>query len=163
MAYPQNDDDGAVQGDQLRSIVQRIERLEGEKAEINADISDVYKESKAHGYDTRIIKKVIAIRRRDANERAEEEAILELYMNAVGENRDEPAERREPKQRVGAASANKLPAGVEMTVTVAGTGTAFEDAITTAAKNIGAKVERTKPLVGSFTPPADETPPDSAF
>lgn len=76
--------DDPVAGDQLRSIVERIERLEGEKGELASDIRDVYAEAKGNGYDTKILRKVIAIRKRDANERAEEEAILDLYLQAVG-------------------------------------------------------------------------------
>ncbi len=73
-------------GDQLLSIVQRIERLEEEKKTINDDIKEVYSEAKANGYNTKILRKVIAIRKRDADERKEEEAILELYLEALGVN-----------------------------------------------------------------------------
>jgi uncharacterized protein (UPF0335 family) len=86
MAYPHNDDGGEpIQGDQLKSIVQRIERLEEEKKTISDDIKEVYAEAKGNGYDARILRKVVALRRRDLNERKEEEAILELYLQAVGE------------------------------------------------------------------------------
>ncbi|MBX9908473.1 MAG: DUF2312 domain-containing protein [Beijerinckiaceae bacterium] len=78
--------DEPVQGDQLKSIVQRIERLEEEKKTIADDIKEVYGEAKANGYDVKVLRKVIAIRKRDANERAEEEAILDLYLQAVGES-----------------------------------------------------------------------------
>ncbi|KPH81001.1 DUF2312 domain-containing protein [Bosea vaviloviae] len=78
--------DEPVQGDQLKSIVERIERLEEEKKTISDDIKEVYAEAKGNGYDVKIIRKVIAIRKRDANERAEEEAILDLYLQAVGES-----------------------------------------------------------------------------
>ena len=72
--------------DQLKAIVERIERLEEEKKTISDDIKEVYAEAKGNGYDVKIIRKVIAIRKRDANERAEEEAILDLYLQAVGES-----------------------------------------------------------------------------
>ena len=86
MAYPHNDGgDDPVQGDQLKSIVQRIERLEEEKKTIQDDIKEVYAEAKGNGYDARILRKVVALRRRDLDERKEEEAILELYLQAVGE------------------------------------------------------------------------------
>lgn len=87
MAYPQNHagGDDPIQGDQLKSIVQRIERLEEEKKTIQDDIKEVYAEAKGNGYDARILRKVVALRRRDLNERKEEEAILELYLQAVGE------------------------------------------------------------------------------
>ena len=78
--------DEPVQGDQLKSIVERIERLEEEKKTISDDIKEVYAEAKGNGYDVKILRKVIAIRKRDANERAEEEAILDLYLQAVGES-----------------------------------------------------------------------------
>jgi uncharacterized protein (UPF0335 family) len=78
--------DDPVQGDQLKSIVQRIERLEEEKKTISDDIKEVYGEAKANGYDVKVLRKVIAIRKRDANERREEEAILDLYLQAVGES-----------------------------------------------------------------------------
>lgn len=80
-----------IAGDQLKSIVERIERLESEKNDINSDISDVYKEAKGNGYDVKVLRKVVALRRRDIDERREEEAILDLYLQAVGENRDTPA------------------------------------------------------------------------
>jgi uncharacterized protein (UPF0335 family) len=78
--------DDPVAGDQLKSIVERIERLEEEKKTISDDIKEVYGEAKANGYDVKVLRKVIAIRKRDANERAEEEAILDLYLQAVGES-----------------------------------------------------------------------------
>ncbi|BCP54979.1 UPF0335 protein [Kaistia sp. 32K] len=69
---------------QLRSIVERIERLEEEKKAIADDIKDVYGEAKANGYDTKALRKIVALRKQDANEREEQEAILELYKNALG-------------------------------------------------------------------------------
>ncbi|CAN7333446.1 DUF2312 domain-containing protein [Bosea sp. LjRoot90] len=91
MAYPrnaENHDTGGdpVQGDQLKSIVQRIERLEEEKKTISDDIKEVYAEAKANGYDARILRKVVALRKRDLSERQEEAAILDLYLQAVGES-----------------------------------------------------------------------------
>jgi uncharacterized protein (UPF0335 family) len=74
-----------VQGDQLKSLVQRIERLEEEKRTIAADIKEVYGEAKGTGYDVKILRKVIALRRRDMNERMEEETLLDLYLQAVGQ------------------------------------------------------------------------------
>jgi uncharacterized protein (UPF0335 family) len=78
--------DDPVQGDQLKSLVQRIERLEEEKKTIGDDIKEVYAEAKSNGYDTRILRKVIVLRRRPLNERQEEEAILDLYLQTVGES-----------------------------------------------------------------------------
>ncbi len=74
-----------IQGDQLKSIVQRIERLEEEKKTLADDIKEVYAEAKANGYDVKVLRKVISIRKRDLRERREEEAVLDLYLQAVGE------------------------------------------------------------------------------
>jgi uncharacterized protein (UPF0335 family) len=77
--------DDPVAGDQLKSIVERIERLEEEKKTIADDIKEVYAEAKGNGYDVKVLRKVIALRKRDLEERKEEEAILDLYLQAVGE------------------------------------------------------------------------------
>ncbi|MBN9459017.1 MAG: DUF2312 domain-containing protein [Bosea sp.] len=77
--------DDPVQGDQLKSIVERIERLEEEKKTIADDIKEVYAEAKGIGYDVKVLRKVIAMRKRDLDERKEEEAIMDLYLQAVGE------------------------------------------------------------------------------
>ncbi|BCB22145.1 DUF2312 domain-containing protein [Bosea sp. ANAM02] len=77
--------DDPVQGDQLKSIVERIERLEEEKKTIADDIKEVYAEAKGSGYDVKVLRKVVALRKRDLDERKEEEAILDLYLQAVGE------------------------------------------------------------------------------
>jgi uncharacterized protein (UPF0335 family) len=69
---------------QIRSIVERIERLEEEKKTIAGDIKEVYAEAKANGFDTKILRKVISIRKKDRHEREEEEAVLDLYMQALG-------------------------------------------------------------------------------
>lgn len=69
---------------QLRSIVERIERLEEEKKTIADDIRDIYAESKGNGYDVKALRTIIRLRKQDANERAEAETILETYMHALG-------------------------------------------------------------------------------
>ena len=69
---------------QLRTIVERIERLEEEKKTIAADIKEVYAEAKGNGFDTKILRKVISIRKKDAGERQEEEALLDVYLAALG-------------------------------------------------------------------------------
>jgi uncharacterized protein (UPF0335 family) len=74
---------GFAQG-QLKAIVERIERLEEEKKTIAGDIKEVYAEAKGHGFDTKIIRKVISLRKKDAAERQEEEQVLELYLQALG-------------------------------------------------------------------------------
>lgn len=70
--------------DQLRSFIERIERLDEEVKAINQDKAEVYGEAKATGFNTKIMKKVIAIRRQDKDERAEQDAILETYLRALG-------------------------------------------------------------------------------
>lgn len=77
-------DPSSVAGDQLKTIIERIERLEEEKAGIAGDIKDVYAEAKANGFDVKVLRKIIALRKRDHDERQEEEAILELYLQALG-------------------------------------------------------------------------------
>ncbi|SEQ71071.1 Uncharacterized conserved protein, UPF0335 family [Faunimonas pinastri] len=77
-------DVGGVAAGELRQFIERIERLEEEKQGIAEDIKDVYGELKGRGYDAKAVRKIVAIRRKDAKERAEEESILELYMNALG-------------------------------------------------------------------------------
>ena len=74
----------SVAADQLKAFIERIERLEEEKAGIAGDIKEIYAEAKGNGFDTKVIRKIISMRKRDFNERKEEEAILELYMQALG-------------------------------------------------------------------------------
>ena len=69
---------------QLRAIVERIERLEEDKAVIADDIKEVFAEAKATGYDTKILRQVLRIRKMDPNERAEQQALIELYSDALG-------------------------------------------------------------------------------
>ena len=70
--------------DQLKAIIERIERLEEEKKTISDDIRDVYAEAKGNGYDTKALRTIVRMRKQDANERAEQETILETYMQALG-------------------------------------------------------------------------------
>lgn len=70
--------------DQIRSIVERVERLEEDKKTISDDIKDVYAEAKGHGYDVKALRTIVRIRRQDPNDRAEQETILETYMHALG-------------------------------------------------------------------------------
>ena len=74
----------------LKSLVERVERLEEEKKAIAGDIKEVYAEAKANGFDVKILRKVIAIRKKDAAQRAEEEALVETYMAALGMLADTP-------------------------------------------------------------------------
>ena len=73
----------AAQG-RLRTIIERIERLEEDKAAIMADMKEVYLEAKGEGFDVKIIRKVIRLRKQDTAKRQEEEAILDLYLSAIG-------------------------------------------------------------------------------
>ncbi|WDZ78896.1 DUF2312 domain-containing protein [Ensifer adhaerens] len=70
--------------DQLRAFVERIERLDEEAKCLNDDRKDVYGEAKSMGFDVKILKKVIAIRRKDHDQRMEEEALLDTYLQALG-------------------------------------------------------------------------------
>jgi len=77
-------DTESVAADQLKALIERIERLEEEKAGIAGDIREIYAEAKGNGFDTKAIRKIIALRKKEFAERQEEEAILELYMQALG-------------------------------------------------------------------------------
>ena len=70
--------------DHLKAFVERIERLEEEKKTISDDIRDVYAEAKGNGFEVKALRTIIRMRKQDANERAEEETILETYMQALG-------------------------------------------------------------------------------
>ncbi len=76
----------SVAADQLKSFIERIERLEEEKAGLAGDIREVFAEAKGNGFDTKVMRKIIAIRKKDHAERQEEDAILDLYMQALGMN-----------------------------------------------------------------------------
>lgn len=69
---------------QLRALIERIERLEEEKAEIADQIKEVYAEAKANGFDTKTLRKVISLRKKDPDDRAEEEMLLDTYLSALG-------------------------------------------------------------------------------
>ena len=73
-----------VAADELKQFVERIERLEEEKAGIAGDIKDVFAEMKGRGFDTKAVRSILRIRKKDHAERQEEEAMLELYMQALG-------------------------------------------------------------------------------
>ena len=68
----------------LKSLVERIERLEEDKAGVAADLKEVYAEAKGEGFDTKILRKVIRLRKADTAKRQEEEALIELYVSAIG-------------------------------------------------------------------------------
>ncbi|WP_321504111.1 DUF2312 domain-containing protein [Breoghania sp.] len=75
---------GGVAADQLRAFVERIERLEEDKKAISEDIKDVYGEAKAMGFDVKILRQVVRLRKQEPHEREEQESILDLYMHALG-------------------------------------------------------------------------------
>ena len=70
---------------QLKSIIERIERLEVEKAEVAEQIKEVFAEAKGNGFDVKILRKVVRLRKQDRAKRQEEDAILDLYLAALGE------------------------------------------------------------------------------
>lgn len=69
---------------QLKSLIERVERLEEEKGALTADIREVYSEAKGHGFDTKIMRQVVRLRRLETSERQEQEAVLDLYLAALG-------------------------------------------------------------------------------
>ena len=76
---------------ELKAIVERIERLEDEKATIAADIKEVFSEAKATGFDVKILRKVIALRKVDPDQRQETRSLIDTYMHALGDADDEEA------------------------------------------------------------------------
>ena len=68
----------------LKSLIERIERLEEDKAAVAADLKEVYGEAKGDGFDTKIVRKVIRLRKTDKAKRQEEEALIDLYLSAIG-------------------------------------------------------------------------------
>lgn len=79
--------DGAttVAADRLRSFIERVERLEEEKTTIMSDVKEVYAEAKGEGYDVKTLRQVVRIRKMDRADRQEQEALLEIYLSAIGE------------------------------------------------------------------------------
>lgn len=74
----------SIAKDHLKSIIERVERLEEDKAAIGSDIKDVYAEAKGNGYDVKALRAIVRYRKEDAQDRAEREAIFETYLNALG-------------------------------------------------------------------------------
>ena len=75
---------GGIAADRLRSFLERVERLEDEKAALSADVREVYAEAKAVGFDTKIMRQVLKLRKMDRADRQEQAHLLELYKRAVG-------------------------------------------------------------------------------
>ncbi len=74
---------GGVTAGQLRAFVERVERLEDEKAALMGDIREVYAEAKAHGFDVKTMRQIVRLRKMDSADRAEQEALLDLYKSAL--------------------------------------------------------------------------------
>ncbi|HEX3208588.1 MAG TPA: DUF2312 domain-containing protein [Geminicoccaceae bacterium] len=78
-------DTAGLAAERLRSFVQRIERLEEDRAGLAQDLREVYAEAKGDGFDTKVLRKLIGLRKRDPRQRREEDELLELYLSALGE------------------------------------------------------------------------------
>lgn len=77
-------DVGGIAGERLRSFIERIERLEEEKAALAADIREIFAEAKGTGFDTKIMRQVLKLRKLDREDRQEQETLLDLYLQALG-------------------------------------------------------------------------------
>lgn len=84
MSMESAESQGGVAAGELRQFIERIERLEEEKKALQDDIKDVMAELKGRGYDVKAVRSILRLRKQDPDERQEAEAILELYMNALG-------------------------------------------------------------------------------
>jgi uncharacterized protein (UPF0335 family) len=122
---------------QLKSLVERIERGEEEKAEVAAHIKEIYAEAKGSGFDAKILRRVIAYRKQDRAKRQEEEAVLDLYLSALGElPLFEPPEPEPPPSR-------PAPDG-DVRVSLAGPGGVLVQTTVGAMKRATAQVRRSK-------------------
>ncbi len=74
----------AAAQNRLKTIIERIERLEEDKAQVAGDLKEVYAEAKGEGFDTKILRKVVRMRKQDKAKRQEEEALIDLYLSAIG-------------------------------------------------------------------------------
>ena len=79
-----NTSSGGIGADRLRSFIERIERLEEEKAALTADIREIYAEAKGEGFDSKVMRQVVRLRKMDSGDRQEQESILDLYKQALG-------------------------------------------------------------------------------
>jgi uncharacterized protein (UPF0335 family) len=77
-------DAGGIAADRLKSFIERIERLEEEKGAIAGDIKEVYSEAKSAGFETKIMRQIVRLRKMDAQERTEQEQLLDVYKQAIG-------------------------------------------------------------------------------
>lgn len=84
MSEPTIGHNTAFASDQLKAIIERIERMEEEKKTVSDDIRDIYAEAKGNGYDAKVLRTIVRMRKQDQDKRREEETILETYMQALG-------------------------------------------------------------------------------
>lgn len=84
MNYRDDSDSNTVASDELRQFIDRVERMNEEKAALSADINEIWAEAKGRGYDVKVMKLIVKLRKMDPNERAEQDAILQLYMSNLG-------------------------------------------------------------------------------
>ncbi len=75
---------GGIAGEALRQLIDRIERLEEEKSALSEDIKEVYSNGKSQGFDVKILRQLIRLRKMDASDRAEQESLLDIYKTAIG-------------------------------------------------------------------------------
>ena len=75
---------GGIAADRLRSLIERIERLEEEKAALAGDVREIYAEAKGSGFDTKVMRQIVRLRKMDSADRQEQEALLEVYRRAIG-------------------------------------------------------------------------------
>jgi len=85
MTENQNSQIGGISAEALRQFIDRIERLSEERKSLSDDIKDVYAQCKSQGFDTKIVRKIVSLRKKDRAEREEEDTILGLYLAAIGE------------------------------------------------------------------------------
>jgi len=79
-----NEETGQVSGQRLKSFIERVERMEEEKKVLSEDIKDIYSEAKATGFEPKIIRKIVSLRKTNLEKRREESELLDLYMSAIG-------------------------------------------------------------------------------
>ena len=77
-------DVGGISGDRLRSYIERIERLEAEKTALTSDIREIFSEAKGNGFDIKIMRQIVRLRRMDRQDRLEQEELLAIYQHAIG-------------------------------------------------------------------------------
>lgn len=89
-AGPGHNSDKGISERRLKSFIERIEHLEEERKSLAADVREVYAEAKSGGFDVKVMRKVVALRKMDAADRAEMESLIEVYMNALGDLKETP-------------------------------------------------------------------------